>query len=301
MPPPSQRKKEKLKNDKDKKENKEDKEGKLSSGKREAPTSASQRTVSKFVRRDEQSETEKEVENGLDKIAMDLSLEMEKAATNPSPLAIEVMSIFPMMLPMIVDRIMPQVMERITEQFEKKIILKLEKKTDDMLEKYENIRAVDNLRTAVELDKIRQAQKKDCVRITGVPEDQDAGEFICKLAEKADIVVGSSEVSSYRVGKEKETIPGANPPAPRAAFVTFRVEFKKVIFCGIKEKSNRNSSRKKVSVFEDITKARRTLLATVRSKYKSGHTRTKQPNDLWSHDFSVEDITKCERAFTDTD
>ena len=184
-----------------------------------------------------------------------------------------------------------------------------------MLEKYENIRAVDNLRTAVELDKIRQAQKKDCVRITGVPEDQDAGEFVCKLAEKADIVVGTSEVSSYRLGKKKETIQGANPPAPRAAFVIFRDESKKSDLLRNKGKIKQELITKKVSVFEDITKARRTLLATIRNKYKSGHTRSgdvaffkvnrlvfvKQPCDLWSHDFSVEDITKCERAFTDTD
>ena len=109
-----------------------------------------------------------------------------------------------------------------------------------MLERYENIRALDNLRTAVELDKIRQLQKKDCVRITGVSEDQDAGKFISKLAEKTDIVVSTNAVSSYRVGKKKETISEANP-----AFVTFRDESKKSDLLHNKGKIKRNSSRNK--------------------------------------------------------
>ena len=83
----------------------------LSTRKRMIPTPASQRTVSKFVRRDEQIETKNEVENGLGKIAMDLSLERKKAVSNPNSIAIEVMSIFQMMLPMIVGCIMPQVRE----------------------------------------------------------------------------------------------------------------------------------------------------------------------------------------------
>jgi hypothetical protein len=93
--------------------------------------------------------------------------------------------------------------------------------------------------------------------------------------------------------------------------VNFHIKGKKREFMMNKRKYKDVLIEKKVSVFDDITKPRRALLQIVRSKYKSGHTRSgevafykdnnlvfvKRPNDLFSHGFDVEEIERCEKAF----
>lgn len=72
--------------------------------------------------------------------------------------------------------------------------------------------------------------------------------------------------------------------------------------------------QKRVSLYEDITKTRRTVLRIVKDKYRSAHTRNgdiafykgsslhfvRKPDDLYSHGFTLEHVKECEAAFLGT-
>ena len=306
MPTNSQRSKEKVVKVRMEKETKETKPAKRD---REAATpTATPTAASKMVKLDTRPD------GALSDIAMDHSEQMDKAAANPSALAVEVMGLIPMILPLLIDRIIPtlipRIMDNVMSEFEKKVTEKIEKNSDELFERYEQLRVSDNIRQALELDKLRQMQKQGTVRITGIPEGEDVSAFVKDIAARAEVDVKITELSSYRIGKKREPTPEMQRPAPRPAFVTFSDTAKKGALLRNKSKIKTELIDRKISVYEDITKARRALLATVRDKFRSGHTRggdvaffkenrlvfVRQPNDLFAHGFTVEEISKSERV-----
>ena len=139
--------------------------------------------------------------------------------------------------------------------------------------------------------------------------------YVRELGIKAEVEIDTHEISTYKLGRKRETIPGAAPPLPRATFVQFRNREKKQELLRNKKKIKPILIKDNISIYEDITKARRVMLGVVKTKYRSAHTRNgdiafyegnkltfvKTPNDLFAHGFSQEDITKCESALQNSD
>ena len=112
------------------------------------------------------------------------------------------------------------------------------------------------------------------------------------------------------MGKPVNSIPGAAKPRQRPVLVTFNNAQKKNDLLRNKAKYRDELRKDNVMIFEDLTRARRILLSTVKEKFRSAHsrngdicffknnvlTRIAQPNDLFSHGFDEDEIEKCEKA-----
>ena len=214
------------------------------------------------------------------------------------------------------DKIMPKIMDA----FEK-VNCKQAERTDELavkmetvLNRVENIRNADNLRTMIEIDRIHQVQKDKTLRIIGLPEDRDVADFVSNIAKKTNTELDPRDIECHRVGKPKQSIPGADRPNPRPAFVTFRSGHKKSEFLRNKLKAREDLKRDRIMIFEDLTKARRTLLAIVKEKHRNAHTRNgvicffnnnelvriNKPDDLFTHGFIEHDVRKYETALMNT-
>ena len=149
----------------------------------------------------------------------------------------------------------------------------------------------------------------------GLPENTDVSDYMIDMSKKINIDLYKQDIEHFRIGKQKNTIPGAEPTKPRAALVTFRTGQKKSDFLGNKRKIREELKKDRVLIFEDLTKARCTLLAVVKDKFRNAHTRNgdvyffntnkelvriAKPDDLFRHDLTESDIMKCETALTES-
>ena len=154
--------------------------------KRPAETPAATKTESKLVKANSTEQLE------IDSVVMDLSDELNKGdliteGDKHSPLAKELLNVLPVVLPTMIDQMMDKIMPKIMDAFEK-VNFKQAERTDELavkmetvVNRVENIRNADNLRTMIEIDRIYQVQKDKTLRIIGLPEDRDIAEFVSNI------------------------------------------------------------------------------------------------------------------------
>ena len=239
-----------------------------------------------------------------------------------SPLAREIINVLPDIKPLIVDRLMDKLMPKIMAKLENGNFLKYAEKSEELAEKMEsvvtrveNIRRADNLRNMIEIDKLRQVQKEKTVRIIGLSENKEVSDYMVEMSKKMNVELDKNDMEGFRIGKQKQTIPGAESPKPRAALLTFRTNQKKSDFLRNKRKIRDELKKDRILIFEDLTKARRTLLSVVKEKYRNAHSRNgdafffnnnkelvriSKPDDLFRHGFTEADILKCETALAES-
>ena len=216
-----------------------------------------------------------------------------------------VTDLVPKILPDIITAVIPKVIEQIMPMIMKSV----EAQMKDMIEvQIENRTAIRHAKVCGDIDDIRQRDKNSNLRIIGFPENDNFEDFIVNTASKLEINVSKHDFSYFRVGKMKEN-------SPRPIIARFNNPEVKTSILRQKRNIKKDLTDRKISLFEDLTKARHIMLNVVKERYKSAHTRNgivcfytkdghggeklihvRNPNYLFEHGFDIDEVSKCERA-----
>ena len=153
----------------------------------------------------------------------------------------------PAIMPNIMKNILPTLREEMNVQV--KHLVK---------EYYEEMDCKRHSSVSLEVDNVRQENKADNIRITGIPEDIDSDTAVVDLLSKMDIEIEPKSVNSFRIGKPSTNTPdGRVEPRPIIAKLANR-DMKMKVMQG-KTKIRPELVDKEIGMYEDLTKARRDI------------------------------------------
>ena len=160
------------------------------------------------------------------------------------------------LVPKILPGIITAVIPKVTEQIMPIITKSIESKMKEMVQ-IETRTAIRHAKVCADIDDLRQKDKNSNLRIIGLPEEDNVEDFVVGIANKLEITVTKHDFTHFRVGKKKDN-------GSRAIIARFNnPEIKNAI---LRQKRNikKDLVDRKISFFEDLTRARMTTLSVVK-------------------------------------
>lgn len=138
------------------------------------------------------------------------------------------------------------------------------------------------LKLETALDNVEQYSRRNCLKISGVPESTEGttDDIVCNIARAIDVDLNINDIDrSHRLGKSPSSVEGRERPRDIIVkFMSYRVRAK-FYKARVQTKSR---GYKGVFINEHLTKARSKLLYEARRRVKS-----KQLKNAWSNDGAV--------------
>ena len=203
--------------------------------------------------------------------------------------------------------LMPYILESIKPVLDAKIASEVR---GLVAQQYEELDSCRHAKISLEMDNLRQENKNSNLRISGIPENVPSTRAVCDIMTKMDLNADENQLDTYRLGKAQ---PNDNENRkPRAIIVKFKDRESKLNMLRGKAKIKEDLKKRKIGIFEDLTKARREMLSVVRDRHPSAHTRNgtvcfydkrgnlvfiRDPNMLYQHGFTMAEVMQCEDAF----